>query len=119
MLDYWFLAAFFITQLLQNAKPELSLSLAQPHEEKQKCSWMLFLNMRVSVSLAPMPEERVAVSRVLVLGGGLILAMNLESSPSSAITQITRNIGNIAPSKQPGRKTRIYCIYINSPMKHT
>lgn len=53
--------------------------------------------MRVSVSPAPAPEVRVAVSGVLVRG--LISAMNLKSSPSSAIAQITRGIGNIAPSR--------------------
>ena len=56
--------------------------------------------MHVSVSPAPMPEVRVAVSGVLVRG--LISAMNLKSSPSSAIAQITRGIGNIAPSRLPG-----------------
>lgn len=60
--------------------------------------------MRVSVSPAPAPEVRVAVSGVLVRG--LISAMNLKSSPSSAIAQITRGIGNIAPSRLPGRGGR-------------
>lgn len=60
---------------------------------------MLFQDMRVSVSPAPVPEARVAISGVLVRG--LISAMNLKSSPSSAIAQITRGIGNIAPSRLP------------------
>lgn len=55
--------------------------------------------MRVSISPATMPEVRVAVSGVLVRG--LILAMYLNSSPSSAIAQITRGMGNKAPSRLP------------------
>lgn len=82
---------------------------------------MLFENMRVSVSPAPMPEVRVAVSGVLVRG--LILAMNLKSNPSSAIAQITRGIGNIAPSRLPGRgETGIYSIHTythKNAVKHT
>lgn len=65
---------------------------------------LVFRIMRVSVSPAPAPEVRVAVSGVLVRG--LISAMNLKSSPSSAIAQITRGIGNIAPSRLPGRGGR-------------
>ena len=65
--------------------------------------------MRVSVSPATMPEVRVAVSGVLVRG--LISAMNLKSSPSSAIAQITRGIGNIAPSRLPWGETRVYSIH--------
>lgn len=65
--------------------------------------------MRVSVSPAPMPEVRVAISGVLVRG--LISAMNLKSSPSSAIAQSTRGIGNIAPSRLPQGETRIYSIH--------
>ena len=80
----------------------------------------VFKNMRVSVSPAPMPEVRVAVSGVLVRG--LISAMNLKSSPSSAIAQITRGIGNIAPSRLPGGETRIYSIHTythENAVKHT
>lgn len=76
--------------------------------------------MRVSVSPAPTPEVRVAVSGVLVRG--LISAMNLKSSPSSAIAQITRGIGNIEPSRLPGGKTRIYSIHTythENAVKHT
>ena len=58
--------------------------------------------MRVSASPAHTPEVKVAVSRVLVRG--LISAMNLKSSPSSAIAQITRGIENIAPSRLPNRE---------------
>lgn len=65
--------------------------------------------MRVSVSPAPMPAVRVAVIGVLVRE--LITAINLKRSPSSAIAQITRGIGNIAPSRLPRGKTRIYSIY--------
>lgn len=67
-----------------------------------------------------MPEVRVAISGVLVRG--LISAMNLKSSPSSAIAQITRGIGNIAPSRLPGGKTRIYSIHTythENAVKHT
>lgn len=76
-------------------------SVSQPCSMKRSLSamWVLFENMRVSVSPAPMPEVRVAVSGVLVRG--LIPAMNLKSSPSSAMAQITRGIGNIAPSRLP------------------
>lgn len=62
--------------------------------------------MHVSVSPVPMPEVSVAVSGVLVQE--LILAMNLKSSPSSAIAQITGCIGNIAPSRLLGVGGRIY-----------
>lgn len=65
--------------------------------------------MRVSVSPAPMPEVRVAIIGVLVRG--LMTAINLKSSPSSAIAQITRGIGNIAPRRLPGGETRIYSIH--------
>lgn len=81
---------------------------------------MLFRDMRVSVSPAPVPEATVAFSGVLVRG--LISAMNLKSSPSSAIAHRTRGIGNIAPSRLPGGETRIYSIHTytqENAVRHT
>lgn len=68
-------------------------------------------NMRVSVSPATMPEVRVEISGVLLQEQ--ISAMNLNSSPSSATAQITRDIGNIAPSRLggEGEVSRKYSIH--------
>lgn len=52
----------------------------------------------------------------------LMTAMNLKSSPSLAVTQITWGIGNIAPSRLPGAEPRFDSIHTytqENAIKHT